>query len=238
MIALTSPYLWYSTRATGMVTLVLFTIVVALGTFVATRVGGTYVGRFEINELHRSVSVVAMVFLAIHVTTTVVDSYVPTGVLSIFVPFTSSYRRVPIAIGTAGLDLIVAVWISSLLKARIANTTWRFIHWFSWLGFTTAVVHAFLTGTEGRRSWGLIVIVVCSAVVLASGAWRFLGRPTRAAGRTALSPLATIEPTRASGATGARPLGSVARQSVSATRPQTGPFPRNPRPTKKKHPRR
>ena len=54
MIALTSPYLWYSTRATGLVTLVLFTLVVSLGTLVATRIGGTYVGRFEINELHLS----------------------------------------------------------------------------------------------------------------------------------------------------------------------------------------
>src|SRR5674476_1534063 len=89
MIALTSPYLWYSTRATGMVTMVLFTIVVALGTFVANRIGGTIIGRFEINELHRSVSIIAVVFLAIHVVTTIADSYVPTGFISIFVPMTS-----------------------------------------------------------------------------------------------------------------------------------------------------
>ena len=50
MIALTSPYLWYTTRATGFVALILFTLVVALGTFVANRIGGTYVGRFELNE--------------------------------------------------------------------------------------------------------------------------------------------------------------------------------------------
>ncbi len=190
MIALTSSYLWYTTRATGIVTLILFTLVVTLGTFVANRIGGTYVGRFELNELHRSVSVVAMVFLALHVITTVVDSYVPTGVLSIFVPMTSSYRRLAITFGAVAFDLIAAVWISSLLKVRIANQSWRFIHWFSWLAFVAAVVHALLAGTDSRSGIGLVAVVACAVVVTAAGIWRYVGRPTRAAGRTALSPLA------------------------------------------------
>ena len=63
VIALTSPYLWYTSRATGIVALALFTAVVALGTIVTTRVGGKKVGRFEFNELHRSLSIVAVVFL-------------------------------------------------------------------------------------------------------------------------------------------------------------------------------
>lgn len=225
MIALTSPYLWYTTRATGMVTLVLFTIVVTLGTFVANRIGGTYVGRFEVNELHRSVSMVAIVFLAIHVTTTVIDSYVPTGPLSVFVPFSSEYKRVAVGLGAVAVDLILAVWISSLLKVRIANTTWRFIHWFSWLGFAISIVHGYLTGTDGRKGWGLIVLAVCTAVGLADALWRYLGRPTRAAGRTALSPLATVAP----GDEPAAPhLGATARRSVTAI-PERGAFPRSPR---------
>ena len=40
MIALTSPYLWYTARATGVVALVLLTLTVVLGTLVTTRVGG------------------------------------------------------------------------------------------------------------------------------------------------------------------------------------------------------
>ena len=242
MMALTSPYLWYSTRATGMVTLVLFTVVVALGTFVANRIGGAIIGRFEINELHRSVSIIAVVFLAIHVVTTVADSYVPTGPISIFVPMTSEYKRVAVGLGAVALDLILAVWISSLLKVRIANTTWRFIHWFSWLGFATAIVHAFLTGTDGRKGWGLILIVVCSSVVFASALWRYLGRPTRAAGRTALSPLTP----QAGAAKSSRPtdqrLGATAPSSRPGPAPKGGaasaPFPRSPqRPDKKRRSR-
>jgi sulfoxide reductase heme-binding subunit YedZ len=189
-IALTSPYLWYTTRATGMVALILLTLVVSLGTFVANRIGGTYIGRFELNELHRSISIVAVVFLVIHILTTVLDSYVPTGWFSPLIPFTSKYEPLHVALGAVAFDLILAVWISSLLKVRIANRSWRFIHWFSWLAFTSAIVHSFLTGTDTRSSWGLAVVITCASIVLAAALWRYLGRPTRAAGRTALSPLA------------------------------------------------
>lgn len=189
MIALTSPYLWYTTRATGLVTLLLFTSVVVLGSLVANRVGGATVGRFELSELHRSLSMVAVVFLVIHIATTVVDSFVSTGLISVVVPFTSAYKRVPVALGAVAFDLIAAVWISSLLKTRLANETWRFIHWFSWLGWSIAIVHAFTTGTDGRSGVGLALIIVSALAGTLAGLWRFFGRPARAAGRTALSPL-------------------------------------------------
>jgi len=45
VIALTTPYLWYTTRATGIVAMLLFTAVVALGTFG---------GQSRRRDLHRS----------------------------------------------------------------------------------------------------------------------------------------------------------------------------------------
>ena len=190
MIALTSPYLWYTTRATGLVTLILFTGVVVLGSLVANRVGGAAVGRFELSELHRSLSMVAVIFLVIHIATTVVDSFVSTGLISVLVPLTSAYKRLPVGLGAVAFDLILAVWISSLAKARLKNETWRFIHWFSWLGWAIAVVHAFLTGTDARTGVGLALVIVSALAGALAGLWRFFARPARAAGRTALSPLA------------------------------------------------
>ncbi|MBW4030266.1 MAG: ferric reductase [Acidobacteria bacterium] len=191
MIALTTPYLWYATRATGIVALLLFTGVVMLGTLVANRVGGTFIGRFEVNEVHRSLSIVAVVFLLLHIITTILDSFVSTGVLASVIPLTSSYKRVPVALGTVAFDLILAVWISSLLKLRLKNQTWRFIHWFSWLAYAISLMHVYTTGTDTHQGIGTLLVLGCAIVVALAGVWRFLGRPTRAAGRTALSPLAT-----------------------------------------------
>jgi predicted ferric reductase len=191
VIAFTSPYLWYVTRATGLVALVLFTVVVCLGTFVSNRVGGNTVGRFELNELHRSVSMVAMAFLVLHIVTTIIDSYVPTGWLSAVVPMTSAYKRLDVAIGAVAFDLILAVWASSLMKSRIANSSWRFVHWFSWLAFVAAIVHSFLIGTDARSGIGLSVVATCAVAVVVTALWRYVKRPSRASGRTALSPLET-----------------------------------------------
>ncbi len=228
MLAITTPYLWYTSRATGMVAMILFTLVVTLGTFVANRIGGTIVGRFEINELHRSLSIVAIVFLGLHILTTVVDSYVSTGLISAFIPMTSSYKRVPVALGAVAFDLILAVWVSSLLKLRIKNQTWRFIHWFSWLGVTTSLVHGFLTGSDARHGFGLILVGLCTLAVVSAALWRFLGRPARAAGRTALSPLAAAPAPRLN------PKLTPSGPRRPGVPTSSGPFPRNPRPPQSK----
>ena len=230
MIALTTPYLWYTTRATGLVALFLFTAVVSLGTLVANRIGGTTVGRFEINELHRSLSMVAVVFLVIHIVTTILDSYVSTGILSAFIPMTSAYKRLAVAFGAVAFDLILAVWISSLLKLRIKNSSWRFIHWFSWIAVSTAIVHGYLSGTDARKGIGLAVVVACTAVTLAAAVWRFFGRPTRAAGRTALSPLAQSV---ASVSTTPSPQRSGTSRP-STQRPTNKPFASSQRPNTKR----
>jgi predicted ferric reductase len=191
MIAFTSPYLWYTTRATGLVTLVLFTAVLIVGTLVANRIGGTYIGRFELNELHRSLSMVAVIFLGIHIATTVLDSFVSTGLVSAVIPFVSKYRTLPVALGTIAFDLTLAVWISSLLKEHIRPSVWRAIHWFGYVSFATSLVHAYLTGTDTRTHWALVLVATCGVLGIVAGVGRFLGRPERAAGRTALSPLAS-----------------------------------------------
>jgi DMSO/TMAO reductase YedYZ heme-binding membrane subunit len=133
---------------------------------------------------------VAIVFLVVHILSTLLDSYVPTGWFSAIIPLVSKYEPVHVALGAVAFDLILAVWVSSLLKARIANRSWRFIHWFSWLALASAITHSFLTGTDSRSSWGLTLGIACTAVALASALWRYFARPARAAGRTALSPLA------------------------------------------------
>ena len=241
MIALTSPYLWYTTRATGFVALILFTIVVTLGTFVANRdrrhhrrtlraqraapIGLDGRRRLPRHPHHHARSSTATCQRA--------------GV-STLVPMTSAYKRVPVALGAVAFDLILAVWISSLLKVRIANRTWRFIHWFSWLAFASALVHTLLAGTDSRKGFGLIVAVICARFVLAAAMWRYLGRPTRAAGRTALSPLAAAKdqsvPARAlldSPPVVLRPTAPRPQPTVPP-RPSNGGFQRGPRAPSKK----
>ena len=72
---------------------------------------------FAQQEIHRRISIMAVVFLAIHVLTSILDTYVHIGWLAIVVPFTSPYSRFWVGLGTVALDLMVAVFVSSLLRA-------------------------------------------------------------------------------------------------------------------------
>ena len=61
---------------------------------------------------------VAMVFLVVHILTTLLDSYVPTGWFSAVIPLTSKYEPVHVALGAVAFDLMLAVWVSSLLEGE------------------------------------------------------------------------------------------------------------------------
>jgi len=71
------PALWYATRATGLVTMLLLTATVLLGVLTTGRfAGNSNWPRFLTVGLHRNLSLLVLVFLALHVGTTVVDQFV------------------------------------------------------------------------------------------------------------------------------------------------------------------
>jgi DMSO/TMAO reductase YedYZ heme-binding membrane subunit len=177
LIALTTPVLWYLSRASGIVSLILFTVVMAFGILTATRVGGRSLPRFAVAELHRRLSLLAVVFLAIHVASTVLDTYVNVGIISVFVPGTSHYKTLYVALGTVALDLMVAVAITSLLRQRISHSAWRAIHWVAYLAWPIALIHAIFIGTDLRFGWMDILVGACVVTVLAAVAWRLWAHP-------------------------------------------------------------
>lgn len=215
-----SHVLWYATRATGIVSLVLLTAVVVLGVATAHRVSTAQWPRFAWQELHRRLSLVAVVFVGLHVASTVLDGYAPIGWVSAVVPFTSPYRRLWLGLGTVAVDLLLAVGISSMLRARIRHRTWRALHWLAYLSWPVAVVHALGTGTDPRLHWVLVLVAACTlAVVLAAG-WRLsTGWPARAGLRGGLAGAGVVSlvATSAWAASGPLKVGWAARAGTPAS---------------------
>ncbi|HVA31810.1 MAG TPA: hypothetical protein VMU58_11130, partial [Gaiellaceae bacterium] len=81
--------LWFATRGAGIVSLLLLTAIVALGVAGATRWRSERWPRFVVAGLHRNLTLLALVFIALHVITTVADGYAPIGILNAVLPFTS-----------------------------------------------------------------------------------------------------------------------------------------------------
>ena len=104
VLAASSPSpLWFITRGTGAISLVLLTLTVALGiaNVRRTRIGAT--PRFVLDSVHRSASLLAVSFVAVHVLTTLLDGFAPITLLDVIVPFGSKYRPLWLGLGTVAL---------------------------------------------------------------------------------------------------------------------------------------
>jgi methionine sulfoxide reductase heme-binding subunit len=159
---------WYLTRSTGVVGLLLLTLAVALGVVDVRRWSTPRWPRFALDTLHRNVSLLAIAFLAVHVLTSVIDSFAPISLLDAVIPFAGSYRPFWLGLGALSLDLLLAVTLSSLLRRRLGFAAWRAIHWLAYASWPIALLHSFGTGSDAKSGWLLTLSIVCLLVVLAA----------------------------------------------------------------------
>ncbi len=184
--------LWYLTRSTGLVALVLLTATVVLG--VVASVGWTTERwpRFLSQNVHRNLSLFCVGFVAVHVVTTVSDGYVPIGFVDAFIPFLTAYRPLYVGLGALTFDLLLAVLVTSALRHKIGFASWRFVHWLAYLCWPIAMFHSLGSGTDSKLPLVLLLDAVCAAAVVAVVAWRLVTGRTFSPGQKAGAAIATI----------------------------------------------
>jgi hypothetical protein len=177
--------LWYLTRATGIIALVLLTATVVIG--VVASVGWTTKRwpRFLSQTVHRNLSLFCLGFVAVHVVSTVSDGYVPIGFADAFIPFLTPYRPIWVGLGALAFDLLLAVMITSALRHRIGFSAWRFVHWLAYLCWPITMFHSLGSGSDASLSLVLLIDALCTAAVLSAVAWRVVTGRTFAIGRRA-----------------------------------------------------
>ncbi len=187
----TGTALWYLTRATGLVSLVLLSGTVILG--IISSVGWTAQQwpRFVSQTMHRNVSLFCLALIGLHVVTTVADGYVPIGYRDAFIPFLTQYRPLWVGLGALAFDILLAVGITSGLRRRIGVRAWRGVHYMAYMCWPIAVLHGLGSGTDARLSIMILLEVICIVSVVGSVLWRIVearrmpsGRRLAAAGAT------------------------------------------------------
>jgi sulfoxide reductase heme-binding subunit YedZ len=155
-----------------MVTLILLTLSLALGVVQTVRWSGRNLPRFVTAALHRNTSLLAVVFLTIHIVTAVVDGFAPIRWLDAVVPFVSAYRPFWLGLGALATDLLIALVATSLVRRHLGYQTWRAVHWAAYACWPIALLHGLGTGTDTNLRWALILNFVCLAMVLTAVWWR------------------------------------------------------------------
>ena len=172
-----SQALWFLSRGTGAVSLVLVTASMLLGIVTTTRLESRGWPRFVIERLHRNVSLSLLVFIAIHIASTVIYGFAPIGFLDAVVPFHSPYRTAWLGLGTVAFDLLLAVAITSLIRVRIGYRVWRAVHYAAYACWPIALVHGLETGSDRHERWMLGIDIASLVLVAGAGLWRIAIRP-------------------------------------------------------------
>jgi len=165
--------LWYLNRASGLVLLVLLTVVIVFGVMTSRKAAGGKLPRFVSNEVHRFLAFAAVAFLGLHVTTAVLDDFVQIDWWNVVIPWGSGWKPLWIAFGAVAVDLLVVVVITSLLRDRIPERQWRALHLTVFLMWPIAWIHALGAGTDAKNPIYLVISVLCAITVAAAAAYRW-----------------------------------------------------------------
>jgi predicted ferric reductase len=171
---ITGTAFWYASRATGVVSLVLFSLVAILGILVNRQGRLPGLPRFAVTGLHRNLSLLTVAFLGMHILTAIVDGYAHIPWLSAVVPFSSGYERFWIGLGTVAIDLFAALIITSLLRDRLKPSLWRAVHWLAYVCYPVVVLHAIGASKDLRSGWLLTLTMATVFAVVAAIVYRVL----------------------------------------------------------------
>lgn len=168
-------------RSFGLVAYLAFSLSVALG--IASLGGGASVRALDRRVVrqfvHRSAAIVGLAALAAHLGLTVLDSYVPTSVGAVLVPFTAGYQVIALGIGTLATYLFVMAALSGWLRLTTARLLsergWRWLHRSAYAGWGLCLLHSVLAGPDTGQRWAALAYAAGALAVLAGIGVRIIG---------------------------------------------------------------
>lgn len=168
------PHLfWITSRAAGIVALVLASVTVSLGLLMSTRLlrkRGP-----DLLALHEVLSMSALVAIAVHGVTLLGDRYLHPSLVDIAVPFAGGYRAFWTSLGIIGGWGMALLGVSYYLRRYIGAARWRSLHRLTALMWLAGLGHALGEGTDAGQAWFLVMMAIVAIPALALLATRRLG---------------------------------------------------------------
>ena len=164
--------LWYASRATGVVALLLLTAVMLLGILVTRQGRLPGLPRFAVSGLHRNLSLLATAFVVLHVLAAVADGFVNIPLTAAVVPLTSPYERIWLSLGAISLDLSLALIVTSLLRRHLSRRAWRAVHLLAYLSWPVAWLHSFYSSGDLQHGILFVIGLICAVAVVGAVIWR------------------------------------------------------------------
>lgn len=169
---MTDPTFWIAARVTGLVAFGLMTATMLFGLLLAGRGRPSWARPADIVDLHKTLSLGALVMTGLHGVTLVLDRAVDIPVTALLVPGMVPYRPLWTSLGVIAAWLALGVHTSFSLRKRIGPKTWRKLHYATYGAFALATAHGLAAGTDSGKTWVLAMYGGAVGSVAAATAWR------------------------------------------------------------------
>ncbi len=177
---------WLAARATGLVAYIMLTFVVALGLILSHPVNqSTWKLSKRLFPWHENLFVFVVAFVAAHVVGIVLDPYADVGLVGSLVPGASSYRALPVALGSLALYALLITGLTARYMKLLPTGWWLRIHRVSLVVFVLTWFHGMLAGTDSDAL--RVMYVVSGATIVWAAAYRYwVGKKRRPTFATSL----------------------------------------------------
>lgn len=171
---------WYLSRATGLVAYLLLFATVVLGLAIRTRALDRLIARWRVTDLHTVLSILVVLFVAVHAGVLLADQFIGYSLVEILVPFATSYRSVWTGFGIIAAWLLLIVAVSFPARRVIGYRAWRALHYGTFFIYIAALVHGLFTGTDTAQAWAQAIYLSTATLMLALVLYRVLDWRQRA----------------------------------------------------------
>jgi predicted ferric reductase len=162
-----------------MLSFALASLSVLVGLLMSLRWQHWQLPRLVQDGLHRQLTILCLVFTAVHVLAVWVDPFTHFGLADLLIPFAAAYKPLPMALGIVSLYLLLAVWISSQLRNRIGFARWRQLHYAAFGVYTLGALHGLSIGSDTHALWAQVLYAAGIVPVALLTGLRILGLPAR-----------------------------------------------------------
>lgn len=191
------PHLfWITSRAAGVLALVLASLAVSLGLLMSTKLlrrRGP-----DLLVVHEVLSLSTIAAIAVHGLALLGDGYLKASLVDIAVPFAFSYKTFWTSLGIISGWGLALLGLTYYLRRYIGAARWRSVHRLTAVVWLASVVHALGEGTDASQPWFLVMIatVVIPALMLVAVRLVYHGRPPAPRGPQSTGDIRTV-PARA-----------------------------------------
>lgn len=142
---------WYMIRVTGTIAYLLLYLTVIIGLWSQVQKKR----KKKISRalsLHEKLADWALILVFGHLGFLFIDSYIGFKWTELLIPFDSSYKPIPMALGTISLYFLIITTITSKLRKKIGYLRWRKLHALNPILYVMVTIHGLFIGTDFKGS--------------------------------------------------------------------------------------